>query len=100
MVLHGQRYCHDALNVLTMTPLLKNLEIIGLEKTLRVFREIERMGRESVEGQAMELFSTLQVKGVESKFLYFPDEFHFVVKPQNAQLWWKTIFDWLNQHKK
>jgi geranylgeranyl diphosphate synthase type II len=45
----------DALNVLTMTPLLANLEVIGLEKTLRVFKEIERMGRESVEGQAMEL---------------------------------------------
>ena len=45
----------DALNVLTMTPLLQNLEVIGLEKSLRVFREIERMGRESVEGQAMEL---------------------------------------------
>ena len=45
----------DALNVLAMTPLLENLEVIGLEKSLRVFREIERMGRESVEGQAMEL---------------------------------------------
>jgi len=52
------------------------------------------------EGQAMELFSTLQVKGVESKFLYFPDEFHFVVKPQNAQLWWKTVFEWFEQYKK
>lgn len=45
----------DALNVLSMTPLLGNLEVIGLEKTLRVFKEIERMGSESVEGQAMEL---------------------------------------------
>jgi len=45
----------DALNVLSMTPLLENLRIIGLEKTLRIFREIERMARESVEGQAMEL---------------------------------------------
>jgi geranylgeranyl diphosphate synthase type II len=45
----------DALNVLSMTPLLHNLEVIGLEKTLQVFREIERMARESVEGQAMEL---------------------------------------------
>jgi geranylgeranyl diphosphate synthase type II len=45
----------DALNVLSMTPLLQNLEIIGLERTLRVFREIEQMARESVEGQAMEL---------------------------------------------
>lgn len=45
----------DALNVLSMTPLLRNTEVIGLEKTLRVFREIERMARESVDGQAMEL---------------------------------------------
>lgn len=45
----------DALNVLSMTPLLKNLEIIGLEKSLRIFREVERMVRESVEGQATEL---------------------------------------------
>lgn len=52
------------------------------------------------EGQAMELFSTLQIMGVESKFLYFPDEFHFVVKPQNALLWWKTVFDWFEQYKK
>jgi geranylgeranyl diphosphate synthase type II len=45
----------DALNVLAMTPLLRNLEVVGLEKTLRIFREIEQMARESVEGQAMEL---------------------------------------------
>lgn len=45
----------DALNVLSMTPLLDNLRVIGLEKTLRVFKEIERMARELVEGQAMEL---------------------------------------------
>lgn len=52
------------------------------------------------EGQAMELFSTLQRKNVPSKFLYFPDEFHFVVKPQNALLWWKTVFEWFDQYKK
>ncbi|MFL5605069.1 MAG: polyprenyl synthetase family protein [Gemmatimonadaceae bacterium] len=45
----------DALSVLAMTPLLGNLEVIGLGRTLRIFREIERMARESVEGQAMEL---------------------------------------------
>jgi dipeptidyl aminopeptidase/acylaminoacyl peptidase len=32
---------------------------------------------------------------VPSKFLYFPDEDHFVSKPQNAELWWKTKLDWL-----
>ena len=45
----------DALNVLSMTPLLDNLEVVGLEKSLRIFREIERMACESVEGQALEL---------------------------------------------
>jgi len=52
------------------------------------------------EGQAFELFTTLQRKGVPSKFLYFPDEYHFVVKPQNAQLWWKTVFGWFEEYKK
>ncbi len=52
------------------------------------------------EGQAMELFSTLQRKNVPSKFLYFPDEYHFVVKPQNAKLWWNTIFNWFEQYTK
>ncbi|NJD21143.1 MAG: S9 family peptidase [Melioribacter sp.] len=52
------------------------------------------------ESQAFELFTTLQRKNVPSKFLYFPDEFHFVTKPQNARLWWNTIFDWFEQYKK
>ena len=50
--------------------------------------------------QAMELFTSLQRMNVESKLLYFPDETHFVVKPQNAKLWWNTIYDWLDKHKK
>ncbi|MHB9041331.1 MAG: S9 family peptidase, partial [Melioribacteraceae bacterium] len=52
------------------------------------------------EGQAMELFTALQLMNVESKFLYFPDETHFVQKAQNARLWWNAVFDWFNQHKK
>jgi len=51
------------------------------------------------ENQAMEFFTTLQRLGVESKFLYYPDEYHFVVKPRNAKLWWNTIFDWFDTHK-
>jgi len=50
-------------------------------------------------GQAMELFTALQKMNVESKMLYFPDETHFVTKPQNAKLWWNTIYDWLNDHR-
>lgn len=45
------------------------------------------------EGQA--LFTTLQRKGIPSKFLSFPDEGHWVLKPQNSELWHATIFDWL-----
>lgn len=52
------------------------------------------------EEQAFQLFTSLQRMGVDSKFLYFPTETHFVTKPQNARLWWNTIFEWYNQHKK
>ena len=52
------------------------------------------------EEQAFQLFTSLQRLGVESKFLYFPDEYHFVTKPQNAKLWWTTIYDWFEKHKK
>jgi geranylgeranyl diphosphate synthase type II len=45
----------DATNVLAMAPLLENVATIGVRKALLVFREIERMARESVEGQAIEL---------------------------------------------
>jgi dipeptidyl aminopeptidase/acylaminoacyl peptidase len=50
------------------------------------------------EGQAFELFTALQKMGVDSKFIYFPKETHFVLKPQNAKFWWKTIFDWYEKH--
>jgi len=48
--------------------------------------------------QGMQLFTALQVKGVDSRLLYFPDEDHFVRKPQNAQLWWKTVHEWLGRY--
>ncbi|MBU1099292.1 MAG: S9 family peptidase [Bacteroidetes bacterium] len=51
------------------------------------------------EGQAFELFTSLQKMNVDSKFLYFPKETHFVLKPQNARFWWKNTFDWFEQHK-
>lgn len=45
--------------------------------------------------QGMDLFTVLQRRGVPSKFLYFPDEGHWVLKPQNSELWHATVFDWL-----
>jgi dipeptidyl aminopeptidase/acylaminoacyl peptidase len=35
--------------------------------------------------------------GVPSKFLYFPDENHWVIKPQNSILWQRVFFEWLDQ---
>ncbi|HEU0307520.1 MAG TPA: S9 family peptidase [Lysobacter sp.] len=48
--------------------------------------------------QGIALFSALQRKGVESKFLYFPDENHWVLKPQNSVQWHDTVNGWLKQH--
>ena len=48
-------------------------------------------------GQGMQMFTALQRMGVPSKLLYFPDEDHFVSKPQNARLWWKTVLGWIDE---
>jgi dipeptidyl aminopeptidase/acylaminoacyl peptidase len=50
--------------------------------------------------EGYQLFTTLQRLGVPSKMLYFPDEGHWVLKPQNSQLWWKTVQDWVDQWAK
>jgi dipeptidyl aminopeptidase/acylaminoacyl peptidase len=47
--------------------------------------------------EGLDLFTTLQRLGVPSKMLYFPDEGHWVLKPQNSQLWYKTVNDWVDQ---
>jgi dipeptidyl aminopeptidase/acylaminoacyl peptidase len=47
--------------------------------------------------EGLQLFDTLQRLGVPSKMLYFPDEGHWVLKPQNSQLWYKTVNDWVDQ---
>ena len=48
--------------------------------------------------QGIAAFHAAQRKGVESKFLYFPDENHWVLKPQNSVLWHDTVNAWLKQH--
>ncbi|UYK83428.1 S9 family peptidase [Xanthomonas sacchari] len=48
--------------------------------------------------QGLAAFGALQRKGIESKFLYFPDENHWVLKPQNSILWHDTVNGWLKQH--
>jgi dipeptidyl aminopeptidase/acylaminoacyl peptidase len=48
--------------------------------------------------QGIAAFTALQRKGIESKFLYFPDENHWVLKPQNSLLWHDTVNAWLKAH--
>jgi dipeptidyl aminopeptidase/acylaminoacyl peptidase len=50
--------------------------------------------------EGLQLFTTLQMEGIPSKMLYFPDEGHWVLKPQNSQLWYKTVNDWVDQWTK
>ncbi|HEY1861223.1 MAG TPA: S9 family peptidase, partial [Gemmataceae bacterium] len=50
--------------------------------------------------EGFQLFTTLQMLGVPSKMLYFPDEGHWVLKPQNSRLWYKTVNDWVDQWTK
>jgi dipeptidyl aminopeptidase/acylaminoacyl peptidase len=47
--------------------------------------------------EGFQLFDTLQMLGVPSEMLYFPDEGHWVLKPQNSQLWWKTVNAWVDR---
>jgi dipeptidyl aminopeptidase/acylaminoacyl peptidase len=46
-------------------------------------------------GEGLRLWWDLQRKGVESKYLYFPDEGHWVMKPDNARIWYETVLAWL-----
>lgn len=48
-------------------------------------------------GEGFQLFTTLQRLNVPSKMLYFPDEGHWINKPANSALWYRTVLDWMNQ---
>ena len=47
--------------------------------------------------QGMQAFNAARMKGIEAQLLLFPDENHWVLKPQNGILWQRTYFDWLNR---
>lgn len=48
--------------------------------------------------QGFQFYTALQRMDVPSKMIYFPDEGHFVLKPQNARLWWENVCSWLAQY--
>ncbi len=48
-------------------------------------------------GQGMQLFTGLQLMKVPSKLILFPDEGHWILKPQNSLLWYQSFLDWINE---
>jgi dipeptidyl aminopeptidase/acylaminoacyl peptidase len=49
-------------------------------------------------GESLQLYTAVQRLGIESKLLVFPDEGHWVLKPQNSELWHNTVLGWLGKH--
>jgi dipeptidyl aminopeptidase/acylaminoacyl peptidase len=47
--------------------------------------------------QGLQVFTALRRRGVPARLLYFPDEGHWVLKPQNAMVWWDTMHEWLDR---
>ncbi len=45
--------------------------------------------------QGLEVFTALRRKGIRARLLYFPDEGHWVLQPQNAMVWWAEVYRWL-----
>jgi dipeptidyl aminopeptidase/acylaminoacyl peptidase len=50
------------------------------------------------DAQALAYFNTLKAKGVPARLVFFPDENHWILKPQNALLWYREFFAWLERH--
>jgi len=48
-------------------------------------------------GQGQEAYQILQLKGIKSRFIYFPEENHWVLKPQNSVIWHSEFFKWLKE---
>ena len=49
-------------------------------------------------GQGQQLFTALQTMKVPSKLIQFPDEGHWILKPQNSQFWYSSVLDWLRHY--
>jgi dipeptidyl aminopeptidase/acylaminoacyl peptidase len=50
--------------------------------------------------QGIEAFNAAQLRGVPSRFLYFPNEGHWILQPQNGVLWHRVFYDWLDKYLK
>ena len=53
-----------------------------------------------VASQGMAAYNAAKLRGLEARYLYFPDETHWVLKPQNSLLWHRNFIDWFDSHLK
>ncbi|MCC6384664.1 MAG: S9 family peptidase [Bacteroidia bacterium] len=51
-------------------------------------------------GQGMDAFTAARLKNIPARFLYFPDEYHWVTRPQNSVVWQRVFFSWLDRYLK
>jgi dipeptidyl aminopeptidase/acylaminoacyl peptidase len=47
------------------------------------------------DAQGLAYYNTLKARGVPARLLWYPDENHWILKPQNSRLWYREFFDWL-----
>ncbi len=52
------------------------------------------------DGQGLGMFTALQRRGIPSRYVYFPDEGHWILKPGNRALWWQEVHGWLAKYLK
>ena len=50
------------------------------------------------DAQGLAYYNTLKAKGVPARLVFFPDENHWILKPQNSRLWYREFFAWLERH--
>jgi len=48
--------------------------------------------------EGLQAYTALRLRGLPGKFLYFPNEGHFVLAPRDRRLWWGTVLDWLDTY--
>jgi dipeptidyl aminopeptidase/acylaminoacyl peptidase len=48
--------------------------------------------------EGVSLFTALQRQGVPSRFLVYPDEGHWILKPQNSRLWYGEVLQWISKY--
>ncbi len=51
-------------------------------------------------GEGLQLYTTLQMQNVPSKLIVFPDEGHWILKPQNSEFWYNNVLEWLGRYLK